>query len=50
MKLYQVVLNFAWPHERFLVGWEIIPVTEEEVGTVAIYLGPLYIGFDFEPK
>ena len=37
---YEFLINFKWPHEGLLVGYDIIPATEDEpYNSVFIYLG-----------
>lgn len=43
---YELLINLAWPHERFRLGWEILQATEEEP-YVTISVDIFMINFTF---
>lgn len=49
MNDWELLFNLKWPHQGFVVGYDLIPANEEEsYNTVMIYLGLLTIIFNFE--
>lgn len=47
MRNWRLILEFHFPHDRFCLGWQTIPPTEEDnYWTINIYLLILTITYD----
>lgn len=45
---WQLTIMSHWPHDRFALGWEFLPITEQApYNTVQIFLLVITIRLDF---
>ncbi len=45
---WELTIEFHFPHDRFMIGWEVIQPTEEfNYRTISIYLFFITITLDF---
>ena len=49
MNYWELFLTYRWPHEGFIVGYELLEADEKySYTTVKLHLGLISIEFDYE--
>jgi hypothetical protein len=47
-KWSQFTITFSWPHQAFLLGWNIAePTKQDPYFTVSIHLGPIAVAYEW---